>query len=272
MSDSSCLTLSSGSYPPSMAIPTSSPLHSLLHNRKFSLLKSSIEFSTKVAKKDLKPLMDLHVELFPIRYSKNFYEDLIEGRTKVILLKGDIEVEAMVGEEERKEKSVDEEKVPEEKEEDEIEEEVGCIQDETPVRPPAGKDTAKRSESETKELLKSQLLGVLTFDERECSESLLSFSQWVKSFFTSYRMIHIMTFGIIQEFRGLGLASLLFDRFLESVKGLAYIEYISLEVIEYNKEAIEFYKRKGFSRVVYKPEYYVLQGVRYGAKHMSRPV
>lgn len=66
-----------------------------------------------------------------------------------------------------------------------------------------------------------------------------------------------MTIGVINEFRGRGIAEYMIEqlkkRILESNKTLAYIY---LDMITYNEVAARFYQKNGFNRVRIKKNHY----------------
>lgn len=65
----------------------------------------------------------------------------------------------------------------------------------------------------------------------------------------------ILTFAVDKEFRRLGVASMLFERFLVDVT-LNGVKRIFLEVRESNAPAIQFYLAKGFKQIGLRPLYY----------------
>jgi ribosomal protein S18 acetylase RimI-like enzyme len=90
------------------------------------------------------------------------------------------------------------------------------------------------------------------------------------SFFENkYQYVYIMTFGVIDEFRGVGLASSLLERLVNEVRKVN-CGVLMLHVVDYNKTAIGFYAKNGFQDVTTIKNYYRINEDIYDTKVMVR--
>jgi ribosomal protein S18 acetylase RimI-like enzyme len=91
------------------------------------------------------------------------------------------------------------------------------------------------------------------------------------SFFENnrYQYIYIMTFGVVDECRGLGMGSKLLDRLVTEVRKVN-CNVLYLHVVDYNKTAIRFYERNEFQAVSTIRNYYRIQNDIYDTKVMIR--
>jgi ribosomal protein S18 acetylase RimI-like enzyme len=60
------------------------------------------------------------------------------------------------------------------------------------------------------------------------------------------RSLYIMTLGVIDEMRSRGLAKKLLDKIIECSQENPSIKFITLHVVDYNRRAINFYRKHGF--------------------------
>lgn len=74
--------------------------------------------------------------------------------------------------------------------------------------------------------------------------------------------VYVMTLGVVPELRGRGVARRLFEEMKQAVKPLV-LDYVYLDVIDYNIPALGFYKQLGFSEFKRKKQHYHLEGVKY---------
>lgn len=90
---------------------------------------------------------------------------------------------------------------------------------------------------------------------------------WFRNLFCrEYLGAYIMTVGIIDECRRLGLGSMLLDRtILELNRYWIQCEVIYLHVIDYNETAIRFYERNKFSQLKRIKNHYVVEKREYDA-------
>ncbi|CAG9325173.1 unnamed protein product [Blepharisma stoltei] len=77
---------------------------------------------------------------------------------------------------------------------------------------------------------------------------------------------YIITIGVIEELRCLGIGSELILRMQRQAESLIEMPlYIYLHVVVYNNEAIAFYERKGFIRAEHISDHYYIDGKFYDA-------
>ncbi len=75
--------------------------------------------------------------------------------------------------------------------------------------------------------------------------------------------VYLMSIGVIDELRNKGLASLLLKKLYETVRENLAISLIYLDVIEYNKAAINFYEKNRYQKITTKKDYYELSNEKY---------
>ncbi len=63
--------------------------------------------------------------------------------------------------------------------------------------------------------------------------------------------IYVMTLGVVDELRSSGLANRLLKQMISYTEFLPSVKLIELHVVSYNKRAIKFYKKNGFSMLEY---------------------
>ena len=79
-------------------------------------------------------------------------------------------------------------------------------------------------------------------------------------------ILYIMTFGVVDELRRIGIGSELIKRCVETAREkIPNCKGISLHVIEHNHSGISFYKRQGYKQLNYDKNFYQIKGKRYGA-------
>lgn len=77
-------------------------------------------------------------------------------------------------------------------------------------------------------------------------------------------ILYIMTFGVVDELRRLGIGSKLLKQCIETGREkIPNCKGVSLHVIEYNKSAIAFYKKQGYTQIGCNKEYYSIKGKRH---------
>ena len=84
--------------------------------------------------------------------------------------------------------------------------------------------------------------------------------------------IYILTFGVINEARKLGVGTVLINKLVDLAKEDYETKYIYLDVVSYNDLGIKCYERNGFVRVCNKKNYYKIFGTKYDAIVYSRYV
>lgn len=77
--------------------------------------------------------------------------------------------------------------------------------------------------------------------------------------------IYIVTFGVINEARGKGIAATLLNQVNEIAQEEFSIKYVYLDCIAYNDQGIKCYEKNGFVKIGSKKNHYNLFGERYDA-------
>ncbi|CAK86843.1 unnamed protein product (macronuclear) [Paramecium tetraurelia] len=113
------------------------------------------------------------------------------------------------------------------------------------------------------------IIGAMIFQQRHSKSKYLqtqTWKQWFCSLFQTKNALYIMTIGVINEFRGRGIADYMLDqlkkRVLESNKTL---NYIYLDMIVYNEIASRFYQKNGFICVRVKKNHYEIENQLFDA-------
>jgi len=73
-------------------------------------------------------------------------------------------------------------------------------------------------------------------------------------------LTYIMTLGVRQPFRRMGIASVLVKEILSRLKTLSEVKGVYLHVLASNKHAIKFYESLGFGCCEFIPHYYSIMG------------
>lgn len=71
-----------------------------------------------------------------------------------------------------------------------------------------------------------------------------------------YYQIYIQALGILAPYRGLGLASVLLQSALDARKQQLQVRSVYAHVWETNEDALEWYEKRGFERILLQPQYY----------------
>lgn len=109
----------------------------------------------------------------------------------------------------------------------------------------------------------SLILGCLTYEYRPLNHDLIRFS--CSDLYCDKYGIYILTFGIINEVRSLGIGSILLQNLLQLAEKYNQIKYFYLDVIAYNDSGIRCYEKNGFVKVYTKTLYYNVFGKVYDA-------
>lgn len=72
-----------------------------------------------------------------------------------------------------------------------------------------------------------------------------------------------MTLGVVDELRSTGLAKRLLEKLINYAQSLPKIGLVLLHVVSYNRRAIKFYKKNGFSMLEYITDHYHIMGKEY---------
>ena len=113
-------------------------------------------------------------------------------------------------------------------------------------------------------ITKNVIIGLLTFRKQIADNIYLNFDKRIKSFFKDFFCCHILTLGILYEFRKLKIGSKLLKFFFDTIQNKNF-EYVFLETTAYNKTAISYYKKNGFVIANNIKDYYVIDGFNYDA-------
>ena len=105
------------------------------------------------------------------------------------------------------------------------------------------------------------IVGVLMYETRPLDLYLKNSP--LLNFLKKYNGIYILSIGVIDELRQKGLATILMNKLLDSVKEDKKVKYLYLDVVEYNKAAIRFYEKIGFERVKTRESYYDIMDKKY---------
>lgn len=79
-----------------------------------------------------------------------------------------------------------------------------------------------------------------------------------------HNAVYVMTLGVIDEMRSKGLARRLLDKIIEFTVSEQSIRMIGLHVVDYNKRALNFYRKNGFVLLETLNEHYHIMGREYG--------
>jgi len=97
------------------------------------------------------------------------------------------------------------------------------------------------------------------------------FTKFFKFWHDPALMLYIMTIGVVDEVRRMGIGSILIEKSIELARErFPLCSGIDLHVIEHNKSAIEFYKKKGYQQLQKIDDYYTLNGKHYSAYHFGK--
>ncbi|CAD8081840.1 unnamed protein product [Paramecium primaurelia] len=113
------------------------------------------------------------------------------------------------------------------------------------------------------------IIGAMIYQSRQSKskyQQTQTWKQWFCSLFQTKNALYIMTIGVINEFRGRGIAEYMIEqlkkRVLESNKTLSYIY---LDMVVYNEIAARFYQKNGFNRVRIKKNHYEIENQQFDA-------
>lgn len=79
-----------------------------------------------------------------------------------------------------------------------------------------------------------------------------------KSFPDNTQITYILSIGVTQEYRRLGIASLLLETLLTHMKSSSHCKAVYLHVLWSNEVAIRFYERRNFEQRTFLPRYYTI--------------
>ncbi len=121
----------------------------------------------------------------------------------------------------------------------------------------------QRNKQRKKSKTHSIIVGINIFQTMRAPHGFLEWK--LADMFKSPLCLHILTIGVINEARRMGVGKKLISLMCELYKIRLQVKAISLDVIDYNNVAINFYKRIGFVKIGVKVKHYELFGKRYDA-------
>lgn len=110
------------------------------------------------------------------------------------------------------------------------------------------------------------VVGTIIYKLTEVRKDLLGYMDLFKLIFKKKQFsAHVYTLGVVNEFRGKGVAKELLEQFKQDVAAKYNVKCVYLDCAIYNESAIKFYMKAGFSKVKYKKRYYRIFGNDYNA-------
>lgn len=90
--------IQSEAFPADAVIECVHPLHAKLAGRQFGLVEGSLQLEEGCSVLQVDEVIALDQELFPIRYQKGFYDEILSGEKQIIRAVGDVSVSLPNGE------------------------------------------------------------------------------------------------------------------------------------------------------------------------------
>ena len=98
----------------------------------------------------------------------------------------------------------------------------------------------------------------------------MGYLDYIKSFFRPQQYCsHVYTLGVVNEFRGTGLASTFFTYYKSKVCEKKKYKLVYLDCAEYNESAIKFYQKVGFQKTKVKQNYYSIYKKLYNSVELK---
>jgi ribosomal protein S18 acetylase RimI-like enzyme len=114
------------------------------------------------------------------------------------------------------------------------------------------------------------IIGCILYSFRHANSKYMSYS--FSDYFTQKLSIYILTIGVINEFRKMGIATKLLNEVIRLNAENNLLKYIYLHVISYNKTAQNFYKKNNFYLLKIKKNHYKIDEKAYDAFVYTRYV
>jgi ribosomal protein S18 acetylase RimI-like enzyme len=114
------------------------------------------------------------------------------------------------------------------------------------------------------------VIGCILYSFRHANSKYMSYS--ISDYLTQKLSIYILTIGVINEFRKMGIATKLLNEVIRLNAENNRLKYIYLHVISYNKSAQNFYKKNTFFLVKIKKNHYTIDEKNYDAFVYARYV
>ena len=194
-------------------------------------------------------IQQLHEQWFPVSYSDDFYDDLVNNHR--LSTSGDqlFTCVAILNDKNGGTSSEDSQLFCQA---------VGA--DSFPSQQQRQPQLSQQSQQEEEETVIGCAVGTFIHHSRlspATSELLVPNSQ------QHSRLFYIMTLGTVEEYRNLGVATSLIQKCMGQVEQNKTCGALYLHVIPYNHAAIRFYEKLGFYRVSTIPDYYAIDDKNY---------
>ncbi|XP_042491454.1 histone acetyltransferase MCC1 isoform X2 [Macadamia integrifolia] len=108
-----------------------------------------------------------------------------------------------------------------------------------------------------------ELIGFVTTRIIPASESEIGDMLRYDSSRTEQVLVYILTLGVEEAYRNLGIATSLIRKVIEYASSIPTCRAVYLHVIAYNEPAIRFYKKTSFKCVRRLPDFYYIRGQHY---------
>ena len=235
-------------------------LHSLLSKsfvQNCYLDMESLSLHLESGLEEMEILNKLHQEMFPVKYSEKFYNGIIVGKYKVILLKGNFicvcskpeegtqseQFQARFAEAEiQNELKMDLfNQIDEGKKTSPLEELFQPIE-KTETQDKSSNDKRKNKKHTSKKvglLLNDVILAFCVYKKSAARQINLTFFKRIKYLFTTYFSCHVSTFGTIQECRRLFMGQYLFQFLLNNLVSKERDPYTNVSMIKTSNEEKE---------------------------------
>ncbi|KAH8740788.1 GCN5-related N-acetyltransferase (GNAT) family [Cryptosporidium ryanae] len=254
----------SSAFPPEIGNPKKcSETHKIYSEwRNSNPNKNPIIDFRRIVSTDIQQLADLHRELFPINYDDQFYDGISSGLTQgwVAVWK----FSNFVSEKNEYYSNVNDYKTATEREDFS----GNCANELIIGFITTSQDSRIIKDNDYKHVLKNipeaYLLESLKKEIENDSFDITINSQLGEN--TYSHLVYILTMGVIEEFRFLGIAKQLLNIVIGYYEKFhPQVNAIFLHVVEYNKNAINLYKRLNFIQTLYWSNFYKIYGEFYGA-------
>ncbi|CAK95022.1 unnamed protein product (macronuclear) [Paramecium tetraurelia] len=121
------------------------------------------------------------------------------------------------------------------------------------------------------------VIGAMVYQQRQCKTKYLqnlTWKQWFCLFFQTQNALYIMTIGVINEFRGRGIAEYMVEQLKKTVlQSNKTIAYIYLDMVDYNEIASRFYQKQGFNKMRIKKNHYMIENQTFdGYVYVWQPI
>ncbi|KAL7066400.1 acetyltransferase, GNAT family protein [Cryptosporidium serpentis] len=245
------MNVSSSAFPPNSYGPIYySRVHkaylSWINNRNNTCIIPNL-FIRKISKSDIDQLYDLHKELFPIVYDSQFYDTIISGSTL-----GWATIWNCDSNDEFQGQYI-----------------VGFVTvSQNPQIIMENDYHYVIRNTKYKDILDNNTINnkhEIHLETRSINNTNSIIDDKVKDMICE-NLVYILTMGVVQEFRSLGIAKNLIEFTLDYYKIYCpKVEAIYLHVVDYNSKAIKLYRRLGFQELLHWDHFYRIKDQYYGS-------